>query len=112
MSTGRFLGGLVIGSLIGAGIALLTSPKNGKENRDWITAEGKDRFGNVSEELQEQLTQLKGRFDDTNHKAREKAHEAMDQIKESFGKLSHQLEDGAKAVASKFNKGKQDEPKE
>ena len=108
MSSGRFLGGLVIGSLVGAAIALLTAPRTGKENRDWLAAEGKDRFGNVSEELQQQLNTLKGRFDDTSSVTRDKANEAMDQIKESFGKLSHQVEDSAKAIASKFNNKKPD----
>jgi gas vesicle protein len=57
-----FLPGLIIGAMAGAAIALLTAPRSGRENRDYLKAhlpeapeEAEDLFERVAEDIRQRI---------------------------------------------------------
>ena len=62
MSSGRFLGGLVLGGMLGAVLALLTTPKSGPEARSWLANE----LGNHTDGLGDER-ELLNRGNDDGH---------------------------------------------
>jgi gas vesicle protein len=90
MSTGRFIGGLLIGGALGAIVGLLIAPRSGEETRELIrdelteranrslenvktrSLELKDKARSTAEQLQEKGQQLAANLEDTGREAWEK----------------------------------------
>ena len=47
------LGAFILGGLVGAGIALLTSPKSGRETREQVGRWASEKYGKAGEKLGE-----------------------------------------------------------
>ena len=47
------LGAFILGGLVGAGIALLTSPKSGRETREQMSRWAAEKYGKAGEKLGE-----------------------------------------------------------
>jgi len=87
-SGGSFFRGFMIGSLIGAAVALFTAPQSGERTREEIRQRGIElqkraeaTYARVQAELQSKLLDLRGRVD------------------ELSAKLDQALEQGAEALA-------------
>ncbi|OJX43941.1 MAG: hypothetical protein BGO78_02970 [Chloroflexi bacterium 44-23] len=76
--TGKWISGLVLGGLIGGGIALLTASRSGEETRDLI--------GNKTIEL------------------REKAVDKVNEVKHSFGEAKDNILDDTKEKVGRLKK--------
>jgi gas vesicle protein len=59
-----FVSGLVLGAIIGAGVAMLTTPQPGKKTRKRIRKTARRIQGSASDRLDDLATDLKGRVDD------------------------------------------------
>lgn len=77
-----FLAGLLLGSLIGAGVTLLLAPQSGKKTRKQIRRKGRD--------LRAQTTDA---VDDTVAQVRAKAHEVTTNIHEQTEALQQRGQD-------------------
>jgi gas vesicle protein len=71
-----FLGGLTLGTALGAGLALLFAPSNGEEIRGQLkdtSAQAKDRAGAMAGQVRGQLSTLQGQAQGALGQARERA---------------------------------------
>ncbi len=68
----NFLSGLVIGAVLGAGIALLTAPEPGKRTRRRIRRAAHQIRDSASDRWEELADDVKGRVDDAMRGARER----------------------------------------
>jgi len=59
-----FVSGLVLGAIIGAGVAMLTTPQPGKKTRKRIRKTARRIQGSASDRLDDLATDLKGRVDE------------------------------------------------
>jgi gas vesicle protein len=101
MSSGRFLGGLVVGSLVGAVVALLVTPKTGRETRQWLAEEGNCKWGEIEGEVHTQLDGLRNKFGEAGGVSREKAAETVEQLREAFQKVAGSIDEGVRTAISK-----------
>jgi gas vesicle protein len=67
------LGAFILGGLVGAGIALLTAPKSGRDTREHVSRWASEKYGKAGEKL----SQVGERVRD---KVREKLHQAEEQV--------------------------------
>jgi gas vesicle protein len=67
-----FLSGLVLGAVIGAGVAMLTTPQQGKKSRRQLRKAVRRVRGSASDRLDDLASELKGRIDDAVGSARER----------------------------------------
>jgi gas vesicle protein len=91
MSSGRFLGGLLIGGALGAIIGLLVAPRSGEETREIIREELDARWNQSTEKLKKRTDALKTKATDTAEQLREKtqalATELEETGRETWGKI-------------------------
>lgn len=78
-----FITGLLAGAAIGGVIALLYSPKSGKENREM---------------LKQKLADLEKEFDDLKGKAAEKTGQIRKDLSERLAELQREIESLSKSV--------------
>jgi gas vesicle protein len=67
-----FASGIVLGAVIGAGVALLTSPQSGKRTRRTIRRRAKRVRGSASGRLDDLASDLKAKIDDAVSAAHER----------------------------------------
>ena len=67
-----FVSGLVLGAVIGAGVAILTAPQPGRKTRKRIRKVARRAQGQTANRLDELATELKLRVDETVTAARER----------------------------------------
>ena len=91
MSSGRFLGGLLIGGALGAIIGMLLAPRSGDETRELI----RDEFDHQVNRSKDQLQQRTVAF-------REKALEKADHLKEKTQQLATDLEEAGRETWEKL----------
>jgi gas vesicle protein len=65
-----FVSGLALGAVIGAGVALLTTPQPGRKTRKHIHKTAKRLSGTASDRFDDLANELKGRVDDVVDTAR------------------------------------------
>jgi len=68
----NFLSGLVLGAVIGAGIAVLTAPESGRRTRRKIRRYAGDLRSTATDRFDELADDMKGRVDDAIKGARKK----------------------------------------
>ena len=83
--SGGMLAGIVIGALLGAGIALLAAPRSGEESRRYLSK----RARSVRDDAVD-------RFDDASRRARR-------ELQRRRRRMQTQLEDGVAAVRERFS---------
>ncbi len=91
MSTGRFLGGLLVGGALGAIIGLLVAPRSGEETRELIREEIADRVNRSVDDVKYRSAEIRGRTLDT-----------VDQLRERGQLLAEELEDTGKETWDKL----------
>ncbi len=69
-----FLSGLVLGAVIGAGVALLTSPQPGRKTRRRIRKVATRARGTATDRLDDLAVELKGKVDEAVSAARSRRH--------------------------------------
>jgi gas vesicle protein len=69
MQWGMFAGGLALGSLIGAGVALLLTPRSGEEMRSMIEDKSSDMMGQISGKVNEMRGQAEQQIDSAKREA-------------------------------------------
>ncbi|MDX1646774.1 MAG: YtxH domain-containing protein [Longimicrobiales bacterium] len=67
-----FVSGLVLGAIIGAGVAMLTAPQPGRKTRKRIRKQARRIQGSASDRLDELAGDIKERVDDAVGAARER----------------------------------------
>ena len=68
----NFVSGLLLGAVIGAGVALLTAPQSGRRTRRRIQRTAIDLRDNATDRWDELADDVKGRVDDAIQGARKK----------------------------------------
>jgi gas vesicle protein len=68
-----FLSGLVLGAVIGAGVAFLTSPQPGRKTRRRIRRAASRAHGSATDRLDDLAAELKGKVDEVIRGARGRA---------------------------------------
>jgi len=68
----NFISGLLIGAVIGAGVALLTAPESGRRTRRKITRAAGDIRATTTDRLEDLAEDVKGRVDDAFDGARKR----------------------------------------
>jgi gas vesicle protein len=101
MSSGRFVGGLLLGSLLGAVLALLTAPKSGQETRSWLVNELGTKTEGFGQEMKKHASELRGCVNDMTDKAFDKANFSMDELRERVQKVAANIEDSARTFIDK-----------
>ena len=101
MSSGRFLGGLVLGGMLGAVLALLTTPKSGPEARSWLANELGNHTDGLGDELKKHAKDLRGCVTDMTDKAKDKANVSMDEFRDRVQKVAGNIEDSARSFIEK-----------
>ena len=66
-----FVAGLVLGGVIGAGVALLTTPQSGRRTRRRIRRSARRLHGGSASRFDDLATELKGKVDEAIDSARE-----------------------------------------
>ena len=82
---GNFLKGILLGSIMAAGIALLTAPRSGLETRQMLREKGEQLQGNVTHSLEKVREQVDTIISDT----RQQAEQLVGRIGEQGGVQSH-----------------------
>ncbi len=59
-----FVSGLVLGAMIGAGVALLTTPQSGRRTRRRITRGARRMRGSATHRFDDLASELKGKVDE------------------------------------------------
>jgi gas vesicle protein len=88
------IGMLVVGGLIGAGIALLMAPQAGKKSRKWLSCCAEEWGGKANKAVNEFAETLTDFVDKAGDRASELLHEGGDLSKDSKKALLRALEKG------------------
>ena len=91
MSSGRFLGGLLIGGLLGTAIGMLIAPRKGEETREII-------YDEISNRIDNSVEGVKSRTAELGNKARLTA----DQLRERSQQIASELEDTGRETLEKM----------
>lgn len=67
-----FVSGLVLGAIIGAGVAMLTAPQPGRKTRKRIRRTARKLQGSASDRFDELAGEIKGKVDEAVGAARER----------------------------------------
>lgn len=90
MSTGRFLGGLLVGGALGAIIGLLIAPRSGEETRGLIRDEFSDQWSRSLDNVRTRTADWK-----------EKARDSAEQLRDRGQHLVSDLEDAGRETWDK-----------
>src|SRR5437762_2601256 len=91
MSTGKFLGGLLIGGALGAAVGLLLAPRSGEETRGILKSEFNNRVGPSVETVRSKTVELK-----------ERAIETAEVLKERGQQIAAELEEAGREALTKL----------
>lgn len=94
MSTGRFLGGMLIGGALGVLIGMLIAPRSGEETREIIRDELGDR-------LNRSVDTVKSRTADVKSLALDKA----DELRGKSQQIAHDIEETGREVWNRVKTG-------
>jgi gas vesicle protein len=83
---GNFLRGILLGSILSAGIALLTAPRSGLETRQMLREKGEQLQEDVAQSIEKAREQVGTMISDT----RQQAEQLVGRIGEQGGIHSHQ----------------------
>ena len=67
-----FVSGLVLGAIIGTGVAMLTAPQPGRKTRKRIRKQARKLQGDATDRLDELAGEIKGKVDEAVGAARER----------------------------------------
>ncbi len=82
-----FVGGFLLGGLVGAGLALILTPRSGEESRDALLDGGIE----LKEKAGEAMVKVQGEADDLLSRARARVQEAMEVGKEAAAQKRAEL---------------------
>jgi gas vesicle protein len=88
-----FLSGLLLGGLVGAGVALLMAPQSGEETRKLIREKGIELRDQASESLEQAAAEARTRADELTKMAKERADQVSKVAKERTAELRERAED-------------------
>lgn len=101
-NTKRFLAGVLIGGLAGAGVMLLLAPQSGKRTRAQIQLKSMELRDQTTEAVEDAMTQARGKARQIKADAREKAEELRQRgqamLDEQVTRVSAVVEAGKQAV--------------
>jgi gas vesicle protein len=88
---GKFWGGLLIGSAIGAAAGILLTPRSGKETRHKLSSSIQYHADRLADQLGDQLTEISESAQKTLDDTTERVQEAIAAGQEASRKLSQEL---------------------
>lgn len=91
---GSFMTGLIIGGLVGAGVALLMAPQSGEETREIIHTRGVE----LRDRADEEIAELRRRAETTMEEMRHQVDELSLQAKKTVDDARGRLESGIAAA--------------
>lgn len=109
-SGGGFTTGVVTGALVGAAVALLLTPKSGKEMQSAVKEQISS--GNSSEDENGKLNQVKEKTAEVANQAKEKATGITNQVKEKDDATKEQNKNGGSKDEEKQEKQKNEQNKQ
>lgn len=102
MSSGRFLGGLLIGGALGAIIGMLMAPRSGEETREMIREEIADRANRSVEGARSRAVELRDRAKMTAEELQERGQQIAGELeeagREAWGKVRSTVKAGKNGV--------------
>lgn len=113
-NSGGYLGGLVVGVLIGAGAALLLAPKRGEELRDELAqnaSQWKDKAAGSGSTLSERAQELKDRATELSHTVSQKAQDLKNKGQDTLGQVGKEAEEVAEVAKEAADDAQQDAKK-
>lgn len=102
MSSGRLLGGLLIGGALGVIVGLLIAPRRGDETRDMIRDEVSGRWNRSLDEAREKALEIQEKARDTADRLCDKGKHLAEDLKETGMEQWERLRSTV-TVASKDN---------
>jgi gas vesicle protein len=105
MSSGKFLGGLLIGGALGAVIGLLLAPRSGEETRDMLRGEFNDRMNRSLETVKSKTSDLKDMAYELKGRAYEfkgKALQTAEVLKDRGQQIASDLEEAGREALHKL----------
>lgn len=81
-SAGSLLSGIVIGALVGAGIALLFAPRSGEDTRRELSRRARSARDDAMERLDDASTRARREFNRRRRRLRERLDDGVDAVKE------------------------------
>jgi len=107
-TAGPVVAGIVLGSLAGAGVALLLAPQSGKETRAQIQQKTMELRDRTSETMDEAIAEVKSKTNQLTADVREKAgelqHRGQDILVKQLDNVSAAAEAGKAAVQASESK--------
>lgn len=91
MSSGRFLGGLLLGGAIGTLIGMLIAPRSGEETRELIGEEFSCRVNRSADQIKGKTSEL-----------RERAYTVAEQLREKGQQVAADLEETGRETLEKL----------
>ncbi|MCX5974810.1 MAG: YtxH domain-containing protein [bacterium] len=79
---GEFFAGIFVGSIIGAGVALLLAPKSGAETREYLKEKLLELKEKLPEQIKEEAKHLKEEAKELMHKGKTLLEEKKTELKE------------------------------
>lgn len=94
----NFLGGPLLGGLVGAGIALLNAPQSGEETREQIERTALEARGKAKQAVDDTRRQIKEAGDDASQRAADAAAQAQATAEEAERRLAKAAEEAKQAA--------------
>jgi gas vesicle protein len=94
-SDASFLMGVVLGLVVGAGIALVLSPGTGEENRAKVKNTAQDAIGQVSGKAEEMRDKVTQKIDEATGKVEEEAKKAKEEVQEVVDEAKSEMQSTA-----------------
>lgn len=108
---GSFVFGLLMGGLLGSGLALLYAPQAGEETREQLKAKAEELKQQAEKELEQArvqaektLAEASARVDEATEQIEGRAREMRDQAKSAADKAEAQFEEAVDTAAAKTKK--------
>jgi len=98
MSTGKFIGGLLIGGALGAVIGLLLAPRSGEETRYMLRDEFNERMNRSLDTVKSKTSELKDRA----YEFRGKALQTAEVLKDRGQQIASDLEEAGREALHKL----------
>jgi gas vesicle protein len=87
--TGKVIGALLVGTLLGAALGVLFAPYKGSKTRSKLVAGAKEIAEDLMEKVKEEATALRNKAEELETLAEDKMHNVVNNVKQKAENLTH-----------------------
>jgi gas vesicle protein len=88
--TGKVIGAIIVGTLVGATLGILFAPYKGSRTRNRIARRAKDLTHDLSKKMKEEATALLNKAEEFENMAEQKIHDLTDKVKQKADSYKYQ----------------------